>query len=157
MKEIILENRKAVGVRLTDGSVIRAKKGVISNASIWDTMKLLPEGVIDQSVIEERSSLPQTPSFLHIHAGIDQSKVPEDLECHYCVVDDWSKPINHPGNVVIISIPSKLDPTLAPQNKHTIHAYTAGSEPYNIWEGLDRQSDEYKRLKEERGEVPLYR
>jgi hypothetical protein len=27
------------------GKVIRAKRAVISNASIWDTTKLLPEGM----------------------------------------------------------------------------------------------------------------
>ena len=28
-----------------------------------------------------------------------------------------------------------------------MHAYTAGNEPYELWEGLDRRSPEYKRLK----------
>ena len=50
-------------------------------------------------------------------------------------------------NVTIASIPSTLSPGLAPPGKHLVHAYTAGNEPYEIWEGLDRRSPEYKRLK----------
>ena len=45
---------------------------------------------------------------------------------------------------MLVSIPSVLDPSLAPPGKHVIHAYTPGSEPYDIWEGLDRTSPEYK-------------
>jgi phytoene dehydrogenase-like protein len=33
------------------------------------------------------------------------------------------------------------------------HAYTAGNEPYEVWEGLDLRSQEYKALKEERSQV----
>jgi hypothetical protein len=37
---------------------------------------------------------------------------------------------------------SVLDPSLAPPGCHAVHAYTAGSEPYAIWEGLDTKSNE---------------
>jgi hypothetical protein len=37
---------------------------------------------------------------------------------------------------------SVLDPSLAPPGCHAVHAYTAGSEPYALWEGLDTKSDE---------------
>lgn len=33
-----------------------------------------------------------------------------------------------------------------------VHAYTAGNEPYAPWAGLDRRSDAYKALKEERSQ-----
>ena len=54
---------------------------------------------------------------------------------------------------VLVSIASVLDPKLAPEGKHVIHAYTPGNEPLDIWDGLDRNSDEYKKLKEERSRV----
>lgn len=38
------ERRRASGVRLRDGSVVRARRAVISNATLWDTAPLLPEG-----------------------------------------------------------------------------------------------------------------
>lgn len=44
--------------------------------------------------------------------------------CHYAVVADWNKPIDAAGNVIVVSIPSVLDPSLAPPGCHTVHAYT---------------------------------
>jgi phytoene dehydrogenase-like protein len=61
--------------------------------------------------------------------------------------------IEAPGNVIIISIPSLLDPSLAPPGCHTIHAYTAGNEPYAPWDGLGRKGPEYQRLKDERSQI----
>jgi phytoene dehydrogenase-like protein len=52
-----------------------------------------------------------------------------------------------------VSIPTVLDPSLAPAGHHVIHAYCAGNEPYALWEGLQRSSSEYKGLKEQRSEV----
>lgn len=54
---------------------------------------------------------------------------------------------------MLISIPSVIDPSMAPPGKHSLHAYLPATEPYAIWEGLDRRSPEYERLKEERSQV----
>lgn len=48
-----------------------------------------------------------------------------------------------------------LSPDLAPPGKHVLHAYTPGTEPFELWEGLDRRSNEYKELKAQRSEVFL--
>jgi phytoene dehydrogenase-like protein len=55
--------------------------------------------------------------------------------------------------MVNISIPSTLDPQLAPPDHHVIHAYTAGNEPYHVWEGLKRKSAAYEAMKQERSAV----
>jgi phytoene dehydrogenase-like protein len=68
-------------------------------------------------------------------------------------VDNWDKGITAPQNVVAISIPSLLDPSLAPPGKHTIHVYTPATEPYALWQGMDRQSEDYAQQKERRAEV----
>jgi hypothetical protein len=44
-------------------------------------------------------------------------------------------------------------PCRPPAGKHVLHAYLPASEPYEPWAGLDRRSEEYKRLKEERSQV----
>jgi hypothetical protein len=49
--------------------------------------------------------------------------------------------------------PAVIDPSLAPAGKHCLHAYLPATEPWELWNGLDRRSDEYKRLKEERSRV----
>jgi phytoene dehydrogenase-like protein len=59
--------------------------------------------------------------------GIDAEGLPSDLESHYSVINNWN-PIDAPQNHVIISIPSVLDPCLAPKNCHVIHAYAAANE-----------------------------
>ncbi len=46
-----------------------------------------------------------------------------------------------------------LDPSPTPAGHHVVHAYMAASEPYSIWERLDRHSEEYKTLKREHSEV----
>ncbi len=62
------------------------------------------------------------------------------------MVNDWDD-LEASQNVCIISIPTVFDKSLAPAGKATIHAYVAANEPYDIWEGLDRKSKEYKDLK----------
>ena len=46
VEEILIEHSRATGVRMTDGSIIRSKAGVISDAGFRNTLKLLPENVV---------------------------------------------------------------------------------------------------------------
>ena len=149
---VLVENNRAVGIRLRNGKEIKATTAVVSNASIWDTLPLIPEGVLPQSFVQERKQTPECESFMHLHLGIDATGL-EDLECHYIVVNDWDLGVTAPQNVVAISIPSVLDPSLAPPGNHGIHVYTPGNEPYKLWAGMDRRSDAYKQQKQERAEV----
>ena len=153
VKEILLDSDQAVGVRLRSGEEILATKAVISNASIWDTLKLLPSRPSKlQRFVDQRQTTPECDSFMHLHVGIDAAGLP-DLACHYIVVNDWSLGIDAPQNLVLISIPSVLDPGLAPAGKHTIHVYTPGNEPHKLWADLDRRSPDYAQLKQQRAEV----
>ncbi|MEM9152749.1 MAG: NAD(P)/FAD-dependent oxidoreductase, partial [Cyanobacteria bacterium P01_F01_bin.3] len=148
--EIETQEGKATGVKLKNRSTIHARKAVISNASIWDTLPLIPEDDLPKSFIEKRQSTPPCDSFMHLHLGIDAQDLPEDMACHYIVVNDWEAGITAPQNLVLISIPSVLDPDLAPPGKHTIHVYTPGNEPYQLWESLTAGTPEYEQQKEVR-------
>ena len=150
VEEIIVENKRAVGVKLRGGKELRADT-VISNASVWDTLKLIPADSVPQ-FIDKRKSTPECESFMHLHLGIDATDI-KDLQCHYIYVEDWQKGITAPQNLVLISIPSVLDSSLAPPGKHTIHVYTPGSEPYDLWQGMDRNSQEYLQQKQKRAEI----
>ncbi|NET47834.1 MAG: NAD(P)/FAD-dependent oxidoreductase [Merismopedia sp. SIO2A8] len=157
--------KRAAGVRLADGSKLHASHAVISNASVWDTLRLLPEGAIPPKFVQQRQATPECASFMHLHLGIDATGLPSnvapdlapdlvsDLACHYIVVNDWEKGVTAPQNVVLISIPSLLDPSLAPAGHHTIQVYTPGNEPYDLWQDMDRRSPEYKALKRDRAQV----
>lgn len=153
IEEILLDGDQATGVRLRNGERIEATKAVISNASIWDTLTLLPSlPPALKRFAKKRQATPECDSFMHLHLGIDATGL-DHLACHYIVVNDWTQGIDTPQNLVLISIPSVLDPALAPSGKHTIHVYTPGNEPHHLWAGLDRQSPEYAKLKRQRAEV----
>ncbi|KAG5185959.1 amine oxidase [Tribonema minus] len=156
--EILIEDGRAVGIKLKSGAVIRARRAVISNTSIWDLLKLVPntgdkEG-FPEAFVEASQATPDTASFNHLHLGIDAAGLEElKLNIHYTVINTWDEPIDAPLNMVIVSIPTVLDPGLAPPGKHAVHAYMAGNEPYSLWEGLQRGSKEYEELKEQRTQV----
>jgi len=156
VEKVLVEAGQAAGVTLRaqgrrPAQTIRARKAVISNATVWDTLKLLPEGAVQESWRRDRAKAPMNESFLHMHLGIDATGLPSDLECHHLIVNDWNN-LRAPQNVVVASIPTVFDPSLAPPNKHAIHVYSAGNEPYSVWEGLKRGSPEYNELKEERSQ-----
>ena len=56
----------------------------------------------------------------------------KDLLCHYMVVNDWDSGVDSEQNLVLISIPSVLDPSMAPEGMHALHAYTPATEPYDL-------------------------
>lgn len=151
--QVNTKNGKATGVRLRNGEMINASQAVVSNASVWDTLKLMPAGVLPKKFTQARQATPLCESFMHLHLGIDATHLPSDLACHYIVVNDWDKGITTPQNLVLVSIPSVLDPSLAPAGKHTLHVYTPGNEPYAPWEGLSRTSGAYAQQKQARSEV----
>ncbi|XP_051147048.1 prolycopene isomerase 1, chloroplastic [Andrographis paniculata] len=151
--KIVVEGGRAVGVKLRDGQFLRARKAVVSNASMWDTLSLLPVEAIPKSYRESIETTPQCDSFMHLHLGFDAELAPEGLGIHHIVVNDWDRGVDADQNVVLISVPTVLSPDLAPPGKHVLHAYTPGTEPFELWEGLDRRSNEYKELKAQRSEI----
>jgi len=131
VESILLEGGRAVGVQLRRGrKKVNAKRAVITNASVWDTIGMLPEGVLPPP--RRKMDTPMTSSFVHLHIGIDATGLPDDLESHYSVVNTWAQ-IHAPHKPVIISTPSMLDAGMAPEGCHMIHAYAAANEPFELW------------------------
>ncbi|KAK4715319.1 hypothetical protein R3W88_013657 [Solanum pinnatisectum] len=153
VENIVVEKGRAVGVKLRGGQFVRARKAVVSNASMWDTLSLLPPEAVPKSYQGGIETTQQCESFMHLHLGFDAEGISDDLGIHHIVVNDWDRGVDADQNVVLISVPSVLSPDLAPPGKHVLHAYTPGTESFEIWEGLDRRSNEYKNLKAERSEV----
>jgi phytoene dehydrogenase-like protein len=151
--QIQVTNGRATGVTLAPGDTITARHAVISNASIWDTLPLLPPDILPAAWRQRRQQTPRCHSFMHLHLGIKADGLGADLPCHHIWVGDWAVGVNAPQNVVLMSIPSLLDPNLAPPGHHVIHAYTPGNEPYGPWQSLDRRSDAYQQMKAARSQV----
>lgn len=152
VEQVLVESNRAVGVRLRGGKEFRASRAVVSNTSVWDTLKLLPEGAVPKR-FRARQATPSCDSFMHLHLGINTQGLRSDLACHYAVVNNWVSGVKAPQNVVAVSIPSVLDPSLAPPGKHVIHVYTPGNEPYDLWQGMDIRSQDYARQKQLRSVV----
>ncbi|MFN6569212.1 carotenoid isomerase [Dendronalium sp. ChiSLP03b] len=142
--KIITERGRAVGVQLANGQVYRGKR-IVSNATRWDTFhKLLPVEKIPSNEKKWQQSYEKSPSFLSLHMGVKESVLLTGTECHHIVLEDWQK-MAAPTGTIFVSIPTLLDPDLAPVGYHIIHAFT----PHWIddWQGLS--ANEYEAKKEE--------
>ena len=150
VQRILVNGERAVGVELMNGERIHADH-VVSNADAWSTAALLPDSSAP-AWQEQRRQTPACGSFLHLHLGFDASGL-DDLPIHTVWVGDWERGINAERNAVVVSIPSVLDPSMAPAGHHVLHAYTPANEPWNHWSGLERNSPDYKRKREQRCSV----
>ena len=75
VEEILVENNRAVGVRLSDSSVVRANT-VVSNASSWDTLRLVPASAVPDEYRKTTTEMPINRSFMHLHIGFDAAGLP---------------------------------------------------------------------------------
>ena len=131
VSKVWVEHNQIQGVVLKNGQPIRAPQ-VISNATLWDTYNhLLSETDLPAQYRKQALETNAIDSFMHLHLGIRAEGL-EDLTIHHVVVQDTNKDITTPGNTCMISIPSVLDPSLAPDGHHVVHAYTL--EPYRNWQ-----------------------
>ena len=130
------------GVILADGTEIRARNGVVSNAPLWNMLTLLQKSQSNgndavrkaiEKIKKDADKMEMTGSFMHLHLGIPSDGLPDDIECHHSVLN-FDQDITAKQNLVIISIPTVFDPSLAPPGYHIVHAYTAASEDFSEWE-----------------------
>jgi len=154
------ESGRAIGVQLKNGNVIKARKAVVSNATPFDTVKMLkpdrqklPEGALKWR--DELGKLPRHGAIMHLFLAIDAEGL--DLshieDPAHLVVQDWGRSLQDSQNLCSFFIPSLLDSSVCPPGKHVIHVYSSGGEPYEPWEKLSPGSDEYEKYKEERSQV----
>ena len=144
---------KCVGVQLDDGSIIRARKGVVSNAPLWNYAKILQDSVVEDKsssaavrkavdeIQQQANDMSMTRSFMHLHLGVPKDGLPDDLECHHSVLN-FDHPVTDEQNMSIISIPTVFDPSLAPEGYHIIHAYTAAADNFEQWEKFLKETKE---------------
>lgn len=137
-------NYKGVGER----SIINIERNKVKNLS--------PTSFLENCDLSE-----QTGSFLHLHVALDAKDLNlSELQAHYTVMDRGISGCDDQNdgpcgelNMIAVSNPCAIDHTLAPSGYIVIHAYAAGNECYDLWDGLDRNSSEYKHLKEKRADV----
>ncbi len=131
--EVLLENGQAVGVKLASGEEIRARR-VVSNATRWDTFgKLVDAEHTPKAETTWRRRYKPSPSFLSLHLGVDAGVIPEGCHCHHLLLEDWGAMEDEQG-VIFVSIPTLLDPSLAPEGRHIVHTFTPSD--INAWKDL---------------------
>ena len=150
VRSLLLDGDRVVGVELQNGEQISAQR-VVSNADIWSTLAMLPDGAAE-AWQRQRVETPRCNSFLHLHLGFDASGL-APLPIHTVWVDDWNRGIAAERNVVVLSVPSVLDASMAPAGRHVLHGYTPASEPWSLWREHTRGTPAYDALKQERCEV----
>ncbi len=129
VKKILIEKNKATGVQLATGEKFYAKN-IISNATRWDTFggegvkePLIEKNHIPSSEEKWRERYIPSPSFLSLHLGVKADSIPLGTHCHHLILQSWEEMEDEQG-VVFISIPTLLDPSLAPKGEHIVHAFT---------------------------------
>jgi len=156
VKDIVVERGRAVGVMLSSGRFVRAKRAVICNAPVWALPNLLSTHAQQLNEAQQRELLcepkskTKTKSFLHLHLGLDSSGLDlRNLNAHFTVMDKGLAP--NPcsdRNMVAVSNPSMLDASLVDQpNKIVLHAYGAGNEPFSEWASDAYPSSSYETKK----------
>ena len=156
---VVDETGRCTGVELKNGERLDARLAVLCNADVWNTAsKLLPKewrAKVKGSALDVEG-VPLCPSFMHLHLGFRTDGLDlSELGVHHITAKDLSLPVDATDNLVFISIPSAIDDTAAPKGYACLHAYLPATEPYDVWAGMDRRSQEYKRKKEERA-MPLW-
>ena len=133
VSQVLLENNTAVGVKLASGEELRARR-VVSNATRWDTFGALVDAAhTPKAETTWRRRYKPSPSFLSLHLGIDAQIVPKGYHCHHLLLERWEEMEAEQG-VVFVSMPTLLDPELAPAGRHIVHAFTPSSMEH--WQGL---------------------
>lgn len=131
--QIVQENGHAVGVQLASGEVLRARR-IISNATRWDTFeKLIPAEQMPTAERKWQRRYQKSPSFLSLHLGVKAAALPAGTECHHILLDDWET-MEEAEQTIFVSIPTLLDPSLAPADHHIIHTFTPSW--LEDWQGL---------------------
>ncbi|PNH03626.1 Prolycopene isomerase, chloroplastic [Tetrabaena socialis] len=149
-KEIVMEadaqaegGQRAVGVRLADGRVFRGKT-IISNATRWDTFEaMIGPDKLPESEKLFRQRYKKSPSFFSMHIGVKAEVLGDEKDCHHVLLEDWAKMETARG-VLFVSMPTLLDPALAPPGHHIVHAFTP--DWIDNWQGME--TDEYEAAKE---------
>ncbi len=154
--KVLIENGQAVGVRLANGEEIRARR-VVSNATRWDTFETEQESADVQrprsAALVDAAHTPRaestwrrryrpSPSFLSLHLGVDAAVIPEGFHCHHLLLENWAEMESEQG-VIFVSIPTLLDPSLAPEGRHIVHSFTPSD--IKLWTQLSPA--EYKAKK----------
>ncbi|MDO6471768.1 NAD(P)/FAD-dependent oxidoreductase [Maribacter sp. 1_MG-2023] len=164
--EVIVENNKAVGVRMKDGKVFHADN-VISNAGVMTTYnKLLPSTTVQKHrLTKQLQKVNRSVAHASLYIGLEGTPAelglpktnywvyPENGDHDTCI-NNYLKDMSQPFPLVYLSFPSAKDPDWSNRypTKSTIDVITlVPYEAFEEWEGTPwkKRGAEYEAKKEE--------
>ncbi|AIE74489.1 MULTISPECIES: carotenoid isomerase [unclassified Synechocystis] len=140
--KIVKDSDRAIGVELANGEKIYGRR-IVSNATRWDTFEaLMADQPLPAREKRWQKNYQQSPSFLSLHLGVEADLLLPGTECHHILLEDWNNLEKEQGTI-FVSIPTLLDPSLAPAGHHIIHTFTPSwLEP---WQNLSPKEYEAKK------------
>ncbi|MCD5325924.1 MULTISPECIES: phytoene desaturase family protein [Pontibacillus] len=134
--EILVEDGKAVGVKLTSGEIAYAKKAVIGNVTPTQLItRLLDQKKIDSSYVEKAKNYQYGPGTMMVHLELDSPlewKAGEEYGDFAYIhigpyVEDLSRTYTQSLNgvlpnspLLVVGQPTTIDASRAPEGKHTL-------------------------------------
>jgi prolycopene isomerase len=138
----VTQQGRAIGVELATGERYTADR-IVSNATRWDTFETLVDAPLPEREQRWQQAYTAAPSFLSVHLGVDAAVIPPETDCHQIMLDDWAE-LEAPNGTLFLSIPTLLDPSLAPPGRHILHTFTPSW--MSDWQG--RSPSDYEQHKQ---------
>jgi all-trans-retinol 13,14-reductase len=166
VEEVVIEKNTALGVKMKDGKIIRAKN-IVSNAGIMTTYNtLLPSTTVEKHKLKEQLQKIK-PSVAHVSLYIGLEGSPEDLQLpktnywiypaegdHDTCVKRYLDDLSQTFPLVYLSFPSAKDPDWPNRypGKSSIDIITLM--PFEIFEkwsdtSWKKRGDKYEKIKED--------
>lgn len=129
VERVLMERGRARGVVLDDGTTITSR-AVVSNANATNLyLKLIGEESLPRSVVKGLESFDPSPAVVVGYLGLD-SKPPMRAQHIFAMTSPelidgfWSnmyeKGVHVPQSVGLVSSPSFMDPSMAPEGSHSL-------------------------------------
>ena len=164
VKNIIIENNKAIGVEMENGDKIFAKK-IISNAGVHNTFnKLIADATSTSELTASVNAIAPSMSHVCLYIGLNATDTTLNLPRHniwryenYDIDNNFDKHQHDSHSrspVVYISFPSAKDPAWEKNHPGTAAIQVVGSFPFagmKEWENThwQKRGEDYNALKKE--------
>ncbi|EGD78109.1 hypothetical protein PTSG_08987 [Salpingoeca rosetta] len=143
--EVIVENNTAVGVRMRNGDVIRAREAVVSSAGVFNTYERLLHGdLVPDTILDKIEAIGPSCSMVYLFVGMRGTAEELGLRTsniwHYPhadfdkVLEDVADDPETAPLPLFVGLPSAKDSTWKQRHGNTSTAVILTMCPHSVWE-----------------------